>query len=693
MLKNGKKLKILVIILIIVIIVTVGLKNLNDKNEEELVTIKSEKELEQIYQDDYYDEFPIWKQICTLPFSFVISTSTVNSGSGILSKSSYYENSIMESDDANSTDSYDVKGVNPSQIVSGSAESNSNAQKDFSTTNIQVENVDEADIIKTDGDYIYSISENNVIITNVKDPSAPNISKKIVENDDDVIPEDLMLYNNKLVVIYEKVKATRFSYSYSKNSTVVKIYDITNKEEPKEIKNYELEQPYYTSRCIGNKLYVISSGELKEEDDKIVTYYSENGEKIDPGFSSIQYIKDHKTTNQSLISMVDLDNVKLHVKVNSYLLDIENAYISEDNIYLLNEEYEGYTNAPSISSIFGVKGIFGAFDEKYFDYTDDGYNTKIYKFNLLNDGSIKFANKTKIEGQTINQFSLDEHNGNLRVAVYNDKGSKIVVLDEKLKLIGETEYLAEGEKMYSSRFLENKAYLVTYKTVDPLFVIDLSDAKKPKVLGKLKIPGYSTYLHPYDENHIIGIGMQTQEKVRKNSSGKVVSTTATITGMKMALFDVSDVENPVQISDTVIGDSRTTSAILTNHKALLFSKEKELIAIPVNNYEEDFEIENQATNYESMVNLYRNYNKNYISEGYFVYKINLQDGFNLKGVINHDKTTQNKYYYDNSKLLRGLYIDNNLYTVSEDYIKVNNLENLEEISSLAIKKQDEKSEK
>ena len=118
---------------------------------------------------------------------------------------------------------------------------------------------------------------------------------------------------------------------------------------------------------------------------------------------------------------------------------------------------------------------------------------------------------------------------------------------------------------------DSGAYLVTYRTIDPLFVIDLSDERNPKVLGELKIPGYSTYLHPYDETHLIGIGMETEETINRNSYGTVVSTSATIVGMKMALFDISNVNNPKQISSVLIGDRRTTSAILTNPKALLFS--------------------------------------------------------------------------------------------------------------------------
>ena len=384
--------------------------------------------------------------------------------------------------------------------------------------------------------------------------------------------------------------------------------------------------------------------------------------------------------------MQNLNQIEQPVKVNSYLMNVENAYVSENNIYLLEEKYEGYNNVPKISSIFGWKGILGAFPQEYNRDEQIGTYTNIYKFNLLEDGSIQYDKKAKEKGQTINQFSIDEYEGNLRIALYDSEGSRIAIFNNEMKKIGETPKLAEGEKMYSSRFLGNKAYLVTYKTVDPLFVVDLSNPRDPQVLGELKIPGYSTYLHPYDENHLIGIGMQTEEKVNRNSSGRIISTSSVITGIKMALFDVTDVNNPIQISDTIIGDSRTTSAILTNHKALLFSKEKELLAIPVNNYTEDFEVENTSNNYESIVNSYTDYKKDYVSEGYFVYNINLTNGFTLKGTITHEKTESKYAYYNNaSRLLRGLYIDDNLYTVSEDYIKVNRLNDLQEISQLKIK--------
>ncbi len=677
-----KKITIAIIVILILILLILGLLVINNKKME-IIEISSKEELEEIYNSDTDDEISTPFQLLTLPFSMLYDDVDISS---IGSKRTNH--SVSYSDSYSDSDSSIPSGVEPSNYSGQGASTDSitgkESTKEYSTTNIQVENVDEADITKTDGDYIYSLSEDKVVISDVKDETQIKITSEIETEDSNTIPLDLILYNDKLIVINEKTRSISSYYSTS-YSTVVTVYDISDREQPKKIKDYQLEQPYYTSRCIDGRLYVISSGYLEKENDEIITYYYEDGKQIDPGYKNIRKIKDIDTNIQTILSMLDLNNIGNTVKVNSYLMDVENAYVSENNIYLLEEEYnDSYSGIPKISSIFGLKGIWGAFEDDDEEY-DYGKYTYIYKFNLLEDGSIQYDKRAKEEGETINQFSIDEYEGNLRVALYDSEGSKIVVFNDEMGKIGETGKLAKGEEMYSSRFLGDRAYLVTYKTMDPLFVIDLSNPENPKVLGELKIPGYSTYLHPYDEDHLIGIGMQTEEKVERNSSGRVISTRVNITGMKMALFDVRNVNHPIQISDTIIGDRKTTSAILTNHKALLFSKEKELLAIPVNNYTEDFEIENSSDDYESTVKSYTNYGKDYVSEGYFVYNINLKDGFTLKGTITHDKTKSKDTYNNTSRLLRGLYIDDNLYTVSEDYIKVNRLDDLQEISRVKIK--------
>ena len=669
-----KKKKIIALLLVVIIIIAIlcGAIIVLKSEETKLVSVKSEKELMSIYEGERENNDVILG-LTTMPFSLLMGIPTTLS-------------SEIITDAAMTTDSSTLGGILNSVESATSNEKSSSIislpEKEHSTTNIQVENVDEADITKTDGNYIYSISEDNVIITNVIDPENIKIEAKIKPRDE-YFPEELILYKDKLVVI-----STQY-ISYNKSNTFVNVYDITTKSRPRLIEEYTLYEGYYTSRCIDGKLYVIASGRLREEDEKIVTYYDENNEQKDIGLSNIKYIKGLESNVQTIIASLNL-NTNEEVKVNSYLFNVENAYISEHNMYLLNEEYKNDDTSSlwqCLKSLFGFGGVIG-YGNAIYDYEYD-YNqyTNIYKFKICDDGSIEFTNKTKVKGTTINQFSLDEYNDSLRVGLYTYDGSRIVVFDKELNQIGETPYLSKGEKMYSTRFIENKAYMVTYKNTDPLYVIDLSNPSDPTVLGKLKIPGYSTYLHPYDENHLIGIGMQTEEKVYRNSSGKITSTRTVITGMKMALFDVSDVNNPIQISQTIIGDSRTTSAILTNHKALLFSAEKGIIAIPVNTYPNNFEIETSSSNISSMVNSYTTYNTSYTSEGYFVYNINLTDGFKLKGVINHEKTSAKKYYssYYSSKLLRGMWIEDNLYTVSEDMIKVNKLDNLTQISELKIK--------
>ena len=648
-----KGVKVFIVILLIAIIIAV-ITIVCNKDDTELKTVKSKQELLKIYEGDNSDLQRLLARIFCMPFSMF-----------------YHNYDVIEKVD--NTWSIGIDSV-------GSTESSSSSSntKDYSTTNIQVENVDEADIVKTDGDYIYSISEDNVIITDAKDPKQPKVVATIQSEDDD-IPEDIILYKDKLVVISTKGNQTQRYYYNNRMNTVVKIYNITSREKPVLTKSYEMYEPYYTSRCIDNVLYVISSGNLRKEDDKIVVGYNEDNMEKEMSIDKIKYLKDVKTTKQTLISTVDLNNETADIKLDSYLMNISNAYISENAIYLLNQKYNNDSKIP-IKLLFGFKGVFGLEDYYEMD-SESGYYTEIYKFDIKEN--VEYKAKTKVKGKTINQYSLDEKDNHLRIALYDNDGSRVAIFDEDLKQIGISDNVAKGEKMYSSRFIGDKVYFVTYKTMDPLFVMDLSNEAKPKVLGKLKIPGYSTYLHPYDENHIIGIGMETKEIINRNSNGKVISTTAKVVGMKMALFDVSNVNSPVQISSVVIGDSRTTSAILTNPKALLFSKEKSLIAIPVNNYSQDFEV-TSSNNYETMINNYTKYSKPYNAEGYLVYNINVQDGFKLKGVITHEKTNAT-YYYSNSKLLRGLYIDNNLYTVSETMIKVNELDSLKAVGELKLK--------
>ena len=237
------------------------------------------------------------------------------------------------------------------------------------------------------------------------------------------------------------------------------------------------------------------------------------------------------------------------------------------------------------------------------------------------------------------------------------------MLDEKLNIPGKLENLAKGEKIYSVRFMDNRAYIVTFVQTDPLFVIDLSNPTNPTVLGELKIPGYSKYLHPYDETHIIGFGEDT---ITENYGyGPVVRTN----GMKMALFDVTNPTEPKEMYSIKIGDRGTYSELLNNHKALLFSKEKNIIAFPIS-------ICKNINNYHSDVKF----------QGAIIYGIDLEKGFIEKGKIMHMETENGYIEYDYSKAVeRIIYIKDTIFTVSKDLIKATDMNTMQELNELKIK--------
>jgi uncharacterized secreted protein with C-terminal beta-propeller domain len=261
---------------------------------------------------------------------------------------------------------------------------------------------------------------------------------------------------------------------------------------------------------------------------------------------------------------------------------------------------------------------------------------------------------------------MDEYNNNLRVAttssVYSARGSyeynNVFVLDSGMKTIGSLTHIAEQEKIYSTRFMGDRLYMVTFKRVDPFFVIDLSTPVAPKILGKLKIPGYSDYLHPYDATHIIGIGKETGT----NDWGGVSTK-----GLKLALFDVSDVANPKQIDKVEIGDAGTDSAALSDHKAFLFDKSKNLLVIPAR------VVKNQATVTDT-----KSVSQPNIWYGAYVFGVTPETGFTLRGTVEHGTGSDRYYWYGSSQneVKRSLYIGDVLYTLSTKKILANSLSNI-----------------
>jgi uncharacterized secreted protein with C-terminal beta-propeller domain len=207
-----------------------------------------------------------------------------------------------------------------------------------------------------------------------------------------------------------------------------------------------------------------------------------------------------------------------------------------------------------------------------------------------------------------------------------------------------------------------RLYLVTFERTDPFFAIDLS-TDTPKILGELKMPGFSNYLHPYDEDYIIGIGRETEE----NKWG--VETM----GVKVALFDVSDVKNPRTVDVYEIGDQSTNSEVLSDHKALLFDKGKNVLSIPIETFSDVVPLPEPMPDprMQSMPVIPKSW------KGFYVFSIDPNDGFELKGKVDHSQTG---YAYGS----RSFYINDVLYTVTGSLMKMNDLDDMYEINELQL---------
>lgn len=555
---------------------------------------------------------------------------------------------------------------NEINLSDSAAEWTAQKELDYSRINLQVEGVEEADIVKTDGDYIYYISYNKIVIVDAKNSSDLKILYELKYNEEDFSPDDLYLYGNKLIVIGQKINNdyNRFvsvDRLYPEEAyTLAKVYNIQNRNNPIMEREIKVEGSYLSSRMIGENIYFITNKYIysylfKDELDKLdpemfKPKYTDTvigTEEKCIEYDDIYYFPESEDTSYLNIVGFNVNNNK-QANIETYLGAGNEIYSSENNLYITREKYD-YKD-----------------DKTYNNYD---LNTQIYKFELKNSKVI-YKCEGSVPGNVLNQFSMDEKDGYFRIATTDSESwnsetntNNLYVLNENLEIVGKIENLAKGEKIYSVRFIGNRAYMVTFVQTDPLFVIDLSNPKEPTVLGELKIPGYSNYLHPYDENHIIGFG----ENTKTNKSGGVVTD-----GMKMALFDISDPNSPKELYSVDIGGAGTYSEILYNHKALLFSKEKNIIAFPISISED--------------VSSYRNKLK---FQGAIVYGLDLENGFTLKGKIAHMEIKNSyKDYNPTLEVERIIYIKDSLYTLSEGLIKSSNINTMEEEGKIEIEVDD-----
>lgn len=506
---------------------------------------------------------------------------------------------------------------------------------DHSTTNVQVQGVDEGDLVKTNGKYIFYCKNSKISIVDVETEKVISVIE--YKND---MPQEMYLKENKLIVIL--YKDTKKVYNYSRNAKLKIIqYDISNPKELINQREIEVEGNLLSSRMIDNMVYIVSNkyiySDLITDEEKLKPVYKDTAigeEEKCVSYNDIYYFPEMTSACYMLVTGFDISNTSKPANMQTYLGCGEDIYASTENLYVTCRNYEESENS-----------------RMQYYYSE---KTKVYKFSLK-DGNTEYEADAIVPGYIDNQFSMDEYNGYFRIATtYNSKDSNyeevnnLYVLDKDMKLVGQIENLAPKESIHAVRYMGDKAYVVTFEQIDPLFVIDLSDPTKPKVLGELKIPGYSEYLHPYDETHIIGFGRDTE------TDGKFVKNA----GFKMALFDVSDLSKPKEISSVIIGDAGTYSELIDNHKALLFSKEKNIIAFPITIKEK----QNDSKYYSKTT-----------FNGALIYGVSLTEGFK-----------ERKRVESETSIDRVIYVGNKMYTLSENDIKIIDINAMEEIGKIEL---------
>ncbi|MBI5414190.1 beta-propeller domain-containing protein [Candidatus Peregrinibacteria bacterium] len=576
---------------------------------------------------------------------------------------------------------------------------------DYSTTNLQEFGVDEADIIKNDGTHIFLVKGNAVRIIQAYPPeNMKEVASLKLQDTEGFSPQEMYLDANILTII---------GYGYSgdvgildQNTTdskmmiapdfyprqsVVKIisFDVSDRSSPKQIRSVDIEGSYLSSRKIEDVVYAVVnkyenywgrqipvletvSGSAVSEStsntsETTLPSFKDSAfpdEKVVSGCKGIYYFPNFETPNYLILAAIDTKDTSHEVSRSVILGSGDQVYGSEKNLYVTRQQY----NEIYLGGIIAPRW-------------SNAETTEIYEFGL--DGNkIDFLAKGTSEGRVLNQFSMSEYNDYFRIATQkgsswgNEKSSSSVfIYDKNLKQVGKIEDIAPGEDLKSVRFVQDRGYLITFKHLDPLFVIDMNPSD-PKIVGKLKIPGWSDYLEPYDENHLIGFG----QEVDPASEKKEVLTPSDLLGMKLSLFDVTDVSNPLETQKVVIGSRGTTSEVLTNHKALLFDKEKGILGFPITVTEA---IPGKIlSEYGSTKTVF---------VGAYVYNIDLKNGFTLRGKASHYDDDSwfakaGEYFYGDPdyNIQRIIYIAQNFYTISQNILKAYTWENLTEVKSLVL---------
>ena len=608
----------------------------------------------------------------------------------------------------------------------------------YSTTNVQVQGVDEPDFLKNDGKYVYILSGDRLTIVDAYPPESAEIAVKIaLDIQQGQYLQNMFLSNNTLVIFYQEYGEDFVIQEYDfapqpiySPKTHALIMDVSDREKPEIVKDFEISGNYNNARMIGDFVYFITASDLYDYRHPVLPKVMESSRLI---VAPEVYYFDNPELYYSFntVTSIDLANVDDDdaLESKSFMMNPgATLYVSENNIYIAyqkNLPYPYYYETNTRDRFFEVivpelpqsvrqeieeieddsslspsekwdkvsellqdtynrmsegekNALFSRIQESLEEYDariqKETQKTVIHKIEI-SDGSINYESRGEVPGRLLNQFSMDEDGNRFRVATTSEYWSpsggsvlhnNVYVLDADLEIVGELEEIAKGESIYSARFMGDRLYLVTFERIDPFFVIDLSD-DDPKVLGELKLPGYSNYLHPYDDDHVIGIGKETKE----NQFGGV-----DILGVKLALFDVSDVRDPELVDDFEIGGSGTDSEVLYDHKALLFDRSKDVLSIPVSIFPDYAEPRYTDDGRYIQPKVWR---------GFYVFGVDPDSGFDLKGQVEHFNDVSDFYYGYGVQGSRSFYIEDVLYTVTlNNLIKMNDLSDLDEIGQLKI---------
>jgi len=543
----------------------------------------------------------------------------------------------LQNSRADESISIDDFGANSSEIIKESAEADmgsstaeSKTAADYSDTNVREEGVGEADYVKTDGTHLY-VRNDNMTDIEIIDTRSPEM--KVVGTislGGSVQIAEFYIQGDKIMILCRKqdemqtdtdVAYDSSYYMYDSTNTGIVTYDISSPQNPKKLGDFSQSGTYYSSRFADGYLYVFSQfyPNMDCERDEIEAYIPfVDGDAVAGEQILLPAVK--QGTQYMVITAIDVDAPDQAADSKAVFTSGGECYVSGENIYIYEQQ---------------SKYMLG--DKWQYVYYS---RTAIRKISYQN-GQLEAKAQGSIPGYLESSFSIDEHNGHLRtvVTVETDRATTnaVYVMDDKLDVVGKIEGLAEDERVYSARFMGDTAYFVTFRETDPLFSADLSDPQNPQIIGKLKIPGFSEYLHFYEEGLLLGIGMEVDEETQVSE------------GIKISMFDIANPGDIKEVSKYIIKGDYSSDAFY-DYKAVVIDAKKDLIGFTTWGTHETY------------------YVFGYDNEGGFICKMK-------EGVSGTSYSTT-----------RGLYIGETLYVVKGNIIESYSLKTYEKIDDLILKR-------